>query len=140
MKLELWSDGAARPTNPGPGGIGAIGYNEEGEVVVEISEHLDWTTNNMAEYKAANAALKAAIDLSADDVVLRVDSKLVVEQFHRRWRCKSDELVPLLARMWGYAKRFKSCKVVWTPREKNREADGLSVAGAYPWPEEEEAS
>ncbi len=139
MTLQLWSDGAVRPTNPGPGGIGVIGYDGD-EVVIEIAEYIGWATNNIAEYKAAIAALKAAIDLGAEDVVLHVDSSLVVEQFHRRWKTNDRNLVPLLNRLRGLSHRFKTCKVEWVPREQNREADGLSVAGSYPPPEDEEVA
>ena len=128
--LELWTDGAARPTNPGPAGIGIVG-KVAGRTVFEIAQYIGRTTNNVAEYKAAVEGFRRAVDLEAKHVVLHSDSKMLVDQFHNRIQCRDEGLKPLLGRLRGLAQRFESVKVEWIPREQNREADGLSVAGAY---------
>jgi ribonuclease HI len=128
--LHLWTDGAARPTNPGPAGIGIVG-KIGGRTVIEVSEYIGRTTNNVAEYLGAVTALQRAIDIGAKDVILHTDSALVSKQYHGDWQCKVESLQPLLGRLRGLAKRFDSIDIRWIPREKNREADGLSVAGAY---------
>ena len=128
--LYIWTDGAARPTNPGPAGIGVVAKIGS-HIVFEIAEHIGHTTNNVAEYMAAVTALRRAIDLGARRIMLHSDSKLVVNQFNGEWRCNDESLKPLLGRLRGLAERFDEFKIVWIPREQNREADGLSVAGAY---------
>jgi ribonuclease HI len=128
--LEMWTDGAARPTNPGPAGIGVVG-KLDGRVVIEVAEHIGRTTNNVAEYLAAVTALKRAIDIGVKRVHLHSDSKLVVNQFSGEWACKDDSLMPLLGRLRGLAQRFDEFTITWISRRLNREADGLSVAGAY---------
>lgn len=128
--LELWTDGAARPTNPGPAGIGIVG-KVAGRTVIEVAQYIGKTSNNVAEYKAVVEALRRAIDLGASKVILYTDSKLIVTQYTGEAQCRTDTLVPLLGRVKGLASRFESFKIKWIPREKNREADGLSVAGAY---------
>jgi probable phosphoglycerate mutase len=45
-------------------------------------------TNNVAEYSGLVAGLKAAADLGAVEVEVRMDSKLVVEQMSGRWQIK----------------------------------------------------
>jgi len=130
--LLMWSDGAARPTNPGPAGIGVIARREGVEApILEVAEYIGRTTNNVAEYLAAVTALRRAVDIGATNVILHCDSKLVVNQFKGAWQCRDQSLIPLLGRLRGLSQRFDTCEVRWIPREKNREADGLSVAGAY---------
>lgn len=128
--LEIWTDGAARPTNPGPAGIGIVG-KVAGRTVLEIAQYIGRTTNNVAEYKAAVEGLRRAIDLGARKVILHSDSKLVVNQFLGVYRTNDQSLVPLLGRLRGLASRFETFEIKWIPRAENREADGLSVAGAY---------
>src|SRR4029453_12116186 len=59
QSLLVWSDGAARG-NPGPAGIGALVQATDGTVVAEVSEGIGVATNNVAEYRAALAGLRAA--------------------------------------------------------------------------------
>jgi len=128
--LMLWTDGAARPTNPGPAGIGVVG-KMNGRVVIEVSEYIGRTSNNVAEYMAAVTALRRAVDLGVKKVKLHCDSQLVVNQYTGKYECNTDTLQPLLGRLRGLAERFDYFEVQWISRKENREADGLSVAGAY---------
>ena len=56
-KYIIYTDGGARG-NPGPAGIGAVVYDEEKNIIAEISEYIGITTNNQAEYKALIAFWK----------------------------------------------------------------------------------
>ena len=51
----------------------------------------------MAEYSGLIAGLRAAADLGAVEVEVRMDSKLVVEQMSGRWQIKHPGLRPLAA-------------------------------------------
>jgi len=75
----VWSDGAARG-NPGPAGAGALVTDADGGVLAEIAEGLGVATNNVAEYTAAILGLERAAELGAADVLLRSDSRLLIEQ------------------------------------------------------------
>jgi len=126
--IEIWTDGAAEPTNPGPAAIGAYGARGE-DIIFEISLQIGWATNNVAEYKAAIAALCVAQSHFRFDekpeAVLRTDSRLVVEQFNGRWKCRSDHLKELL----DLLRRVSSgmdVTMLWIPREENELADYLS--------------
>src|SRR6266571_110592 len=70
MRLIAYSDGASRG-NPGPAAIGALVLGEDGQPLAEISRHIGRGTNNEAEYRAAIAAVEAAMALGARSVELR---------------------------------------------------------------------
>jgi ribonuclease HI len=126
--LELWTDGAARP-NKGPAGIGVVG-KIEGRSAFEFVEHIGRSTNNAAEYTAVIQALQHAIDIEARRVLVRVDSMVVFCQYRNEWRCREQSLIELLGRVRDLASEFEEFEILRVPREENREADKLSVAGA----------
>jgi probable phosphoglycerate mutase len=120
------ADGGARG-NPGPAGYGAVVRDADtGEVLVERSEAIGVATNNVAEYSGLIAGLKAAADLGAAEVEVRMDSKLVVEQMAGRWQIKNAGLRPLAAEAARLIRRFDSVAFGWIPRERNAAADRLA--------------
>lgn len=120
------ADGGSRG-NPGPAGYGAVVRDAAtGEVLAEVSEGLGTTTNNVAEYSALIAGLRAAAELAAEAADVRLDSKLVVEQMSGRWRVKQDHLQPLAAQAAGLARRFDKITYTWVPRAANAHADRLA--------------
>ncbi len=71
-------------------------------------------------------ALKLARRLGAERVDLLLDSKLIVEQLHGRWRVKDAKLAPLHAEakaMLGGLTRWSANHV---PRAQNSTADRLA--------------
>ncbi len=122
-KAEIFSDGASSG-NPGPAGIGAV--IRLGDDVYKISESIGIATNNVAEYKALIAGLKKAIDLGAEDIVVAVDSELLVKQVNGQYRVKNKGLLPLFAEVVHLLKKFKCYNIYHVPREKNKEADELA--------------
>ena len=124
-KLIIYTDGGARG-NPGPAGIGAVIYDEQGDMVAEISEYIGETTNNQAEYRAVVAAIKKAGELKADELTFYLDSELVVKQLNREYKVKNKELAPLFVRIYNAVLSFKKVKFIHIPREKNQAADKLA--------------
>ncbi len=97
-KLELYTDGATRPTNPGPSGYGAALFRDDELIAVSSGYLGDSVTNNQAEYAAFVVGLVLAGDqLGPDDkqITVRTDSMLVVQQVRGNWRLSSDKLLPL---------------------------------------------
>lgn len=98
----LRADGAARG-NPGPASAGAAlialsrtdAYSPRAIPDASVSEYLGVQTNNVAEYTAVVRGLELARELGARRVELLLDSKLIVEQVHGRWRIKDLKLQPL---------------------------------------------
>ena len=89
-KLIIHTDGGARG-NPGPAGIGAVIYDEEKNVVAEISRYIGETTNNQAEYRAVLAAIEKAKDFKPEEINFFLDSELVVKQLNREYKVKNKE-------------------------------------------------
>ncbi|MCX5125492.1 bifunctional RNase H/acid phosphatase [Streptomyces sp. NBC_00347] len=125
-KFVVEADGGSRG-NPGPAGYGSVVLDPAtGETLAERAEYIGVATNNVAEYKGLIAGLKAARELDPDAVVLvRMDSKLVVEQMSGRWKIKHPDMKPLAAEA---AKILPRAQVTyeWIPREKNKHADRLA--------------
>ncbi len=125
MKLSIYTDGGARG-NPGPAGIGAIAYDEDKNIVFEISEYIGETTNNQAEYKALLAGIKKAEELKVDEVDFFLDSELVVKQLKREYKVKNKDLAPLFVQIYNATLSFKKVTFTHVRREFNKEADKLA--------------
>jgi probable phosphoglycerate mutase len=130
-RLVIEADGGSRG-NPGVAGYGALVRDAEtGHVLIEMAEPLGQQSNNVAEYSALVAGLRAAIDLdAAADIVARMDSKLVVEQMSGRWKIKHEDMRRLALEARGLCDEIRaaggSISFEWIPREKNKAADALS--------------
>jgi ribonuclease HI len=128
------TDGAARG-NPGPASLGAALFRLDRHDArhplatpdATISEYLGIQTNNVAEYTGVLRAVILARDLGAARAELLLDSNLIVEQLHGRWRVKDAKLRPLWAEILRVLRLFESG---WTAahvrREQNTIADRLA--------------
>jgi ribonuclease HI len=130
--LIVSCDGAARG-NPGPAGAGAVLTTPDGAVVAEIAEGLGEATNNVAEYTAAIRGLERAAELGADEVTLRSDSQLLVNQLLGRYRVRTAHLVPLYERALALSGGFRRVRFEHVPRERNRAADRLANRAVDAW-------
>jgi ribonuclease HI len=124
-QVIAYADGASRG-NPGPAAIGAVLLDEEGRELHRSARRLGRATNNQAEYRAAIAALEAALGLGASGVELRVDSELLVRQLSGRYKVRNPRLIPLYKRVLGLRSRFVSFTVRHVSRAENRVADALA--------------
>jgi ribonuclease HI len=131
-RLIVHTDGAARG-NPGPAGIGVVVTDASGRTVREIAEGIGPATNNVAEYRAAIAGLRAAADRGARVVLLRSDSRLLIEQLAGRFRVRNPTLQRLHEEARAEMKRFRDVGLEHVPRERNAEADRLANAGIEEW-------
>lgn len=126
VRFVVEADGGSRG-NPGPAGYGAVVLDPAtGETLAERAEYIGVATNNVAEYKGLIAGLKAARDLASDaEVLVRMDSKLVVEQMSGRWKIKHPDMKPLAAEAATILPRSQ-VTYEWIPRERNKHADRLA--------------
>src|SRR6266511_2461639 len=97
-------------------------------------------TNNVAEYTAALEGLKRARELGSTDVVLRSDSKLLIEQLSGRFRVKNPTLQRLHTDVRATARPFATISYERDPGEANKEADRMANRGVDEWLAEEGAS
>ena len=121
----LHADGAARG-NPGPAGAGAVLLDPDGNVVAELGRALGRATNNVAEYSALVMGLEDARRRGVEDLVVRLDSELVVRQLRGQYRVRHPGLRPLARRALGLLGEFRSVRVEHVPRERNAHADRLA--------------
>lgn len=131
-RLIVACDGAARG-NPGPAGIGVHITTQDGRTVAEIARGIGIATNNVAEYTAAIDGLARAAELGATHVLLRSDSRLLIEQLAGRFRVKNPTLQRLYAQVRALTKSFRSIEYLHVPREQNKEADRLANVGVDGW-------
>lgn len=132
-KIYLNTDGGSRG-NPGPAAIGAIFFDENGEVLHRYKKFIGAGTNNDAEYQAILEALKIVsksqwfkeCDSHNHEVVCRLDSQLVVEQLNGNYKIKQPHIL-------SYVEQIKetitgqnlNVSFSHIPREQNKEADKL---------------
>jgi broad specificity phosphatase PhoE/ribonuclease HI len=124
--LIIEADGGSRG-NPGLAGSGACVLDADtGEIVLEISKFIGIATNNVAEYIALVVGLEGAFGLNPDArVLVRMDSKLVIEQMAGRWKIKHPDMQQLGARVQQIV-AGKQIRWQWIPREENSRADALA--------------
>jgi ribonuclease HI len=126
-EVLMFCDGGSRG-NPGPSAIGAVVFdpsNDPPTVLAEVSEYIGVTTNNVAEYKAMIAGLEAAARFSPRRVLVRADSKLVIEQVKGTWKVKQPHLQPLRAEARRLVDEFEQTDLRHVPRAQNAAADAL---------------
>src|SRR5664280_2940838 len=133
-RLVVEADGGSRG-NPGVAGYGALVRDRgSGRLLAERAAPLGKKSNNVAEYTGLVEGLKAAyaIDPGAE-ILVRMDSKLVVEQMSGRWKSKHEDMrrLALEARevCRSLASHGGSVVFEWIPRENNKDADALSNKG-----------
>lgn len=125
-RVVVEADGGSRG-NPGPAGYGAVVRDAaSGAVLAERAAGVGRATNNVAEYGGLIAGLQAALELGADDVDVRMDSKLVVEQMSGRWQVKHPAMKPLAREAGELVRQLGSVRFTWIPRAQNGHADRLA--------------
>ena len=126
MRVIVEADGGSRG-NPGPAGYGAVVRDADtGQVLREVADGIGVASNNVAEYRGLIAGLTAAIDIGADDVEVRMDSLLVVNQMKGEWKVKHEAMKPLASEAAALVRRLPSVRFQHVPRAQNAYADRLA--------------
>ena len=117
------ADGGSRG-NPGKAAYGAVIY-ENDRMVKEIGQFIGQASNNVAEYEGLIAGLKAVNEIDpAATILVKMDSKLVVEQMSGRWKVKHPNMQKLAKQAFA-AHDPKLVSYQWIPREENSHADSI---------------
>jgi ribonuclease HI len=106
---------------------------EKGRTVAEIAEGIGPATNNVAEYRAAIEGLRMAEKKRAKQVLLRSDSRLLVEQLAGRFRVKNPTLQRLHTEARKLIRQFDKVDLEHVPREENADADRLANEAVDAW-------
>jgi probable phosphoglycerate mutase len=119
----ITADGGSRG-NPGPAAFGAVVY-ENDKIVKEVGAAIGVASNNVAEYQGLIAGLKAANEIDPKATILvKMDSKLVVEQMSGRWKVKHPNMKELAKQAFA-THDPKLVSYQWIPREENSHADSI---------------
>ena len=124
-QVQLWTDGGSRG-NPGQAAIGVIIKDQQGAVLWQEGRYLGQPiSNNQAEYQALYAGVLKAKDLGAQNLEGFLDSKLVVEQVHGRYKVKDAGLYQWWLQVQTALQGFEAWQLSYVPRAQNAAADGL---------------
>jgi len=121
---HVYFDGASRG-NPGPAAVGWAIVTSDG-IVAEGGQRIGETTNNRAEYEALIGGLTAAVEYGLDEVDVRGDSQLVVEQVRGAWDTNDPALRERRVRARELLDRFDRWSLEHVPRELNERADEMA--------------
>lgn len=150
--FEAWFDGCCEPTNPGGHAAYGAVVQKDKHTVFSEGEYVcsgPTASNNVAEYAGMLSVLRwidANAGEAAEQITIRGDSKLVINQLSGAWntnctkcgkplkRCFCGEKSPglyypfyLQARdLFDVLKKRHKIKLVWVPREQNSICDVLS--------------
>ena len=113
----------------------AIAYSEQPVTVDPGKFRIYWQpigdrTNNEAEYYALLKALVLIAGMWADkstgkvpaaigEILVRSDSKLVVNQVGGEWRVEDPKLIELSSKARDSIRKLGSVRLEWVPREEN---------------------
>jgi broad specificity phosphatase PhoE/ribonuclease HI len=126
LRVIVEADGGSRG-NPGPAGYGAVVRDADtGQVLREVAAGIGVASNNVAEYRGVIAGLTAALDLGADEVDVRMDSLLVVNQMKGDWKVKHEAMKPLASEAASLVRRLPVVRFQHVRRELNSHADRLA--------------
>lgn len=125
LRLVALTDGASRG-NPGEAACGVIITDTKGEELLRRAKRLGVTTNNVAEYQGVIFGLELAGQLNATEIVLKLDSELVVRQLNGEYKVRHEALKPLFQRTKEMMRQFDNVDFVHVPREETRAADKLA--------------
>uniref|UniRef100_M1DB97 RNase H family protein n=1 Tax=Solanum tuberosum TaxID=4113 RepID=M1DB97_SOLTU len=122
--VKINTDGSAL-INPGRIGAGGIIRNQDGEMILAFATPLGEGSNNLAELRAAVFGMSWLIHLGYKNVILEVDSQLLVDWITLKakppWSINTQ--LQQLQRLINQTNNFRSKH---TLREANNVADSLS--------------
>ena len=126
-RVVAYIDGGARG-NPGPAGFGVRIEESDGTLIEEFAESIGVATNNVAEYRALLAALEWARRHGRDQLHVRSDSLLLVQQMLGNYKVKNAGLQPLHAKARMLAHEIGRVTFEHVGRSLNAHADRLANA------------
>ena len=84
-------------------------------------------SNNKAEYKALLAELRDVLDLGLQDMVVYLDSRLIVNQVEGSFEAKDPWMIDYLRLVKQTMSLFQEVRLIQIAREQNRHADSLAT-------------
>ena len=120
----LYFDGCCKG-NPGQGGSGAVIYDKS-KIIWSDSLLLGDTTNNRAEYNGLILGLTEAKKRGIKDLIVKGDSKLVIEQMSGKYKVRSKHLELLYNSAKNIISEFNTVTFIHIKRTENKYADKMA--------------
>jgi ribonuclease HI len=83
-------------------------------------------TNNLAEYEVVRRGMELLSKARAEAVEVFGDSKLVISQLMKEYRCESESLFPLWMQCRELMTQFRYINYYWIPSSQSAEANDLA--------------
>ena len=128
-------DGASRG-NPGLTGAGFVIW-EGNNKIYEGSQFLsENATNNYAEYMSIILAIKKCNEQKIKNIIVKGDSKLVIQQIQGNYKVNSPILKPLYDIATVEIQKLNFIKLIHIKRQLNKDADALANLAIDNWQKE----
>ena len=88
-------------------GIGAVLISVSGQHFPATAKLRFRFTNNMAEYEACFLAIRMALDMNIQELLIIGDSDLLIHQVQEEWAVKNPKILPYVQLVWRLCKRFR---------------------------------
>jgi ribonuclease HI len=121
---QIYCDGASR-SNPGESSVG-ISISKDNEEIDTIKKRIGIATNNVAEYLGLIEALQYCIENNIMEVVIYLDSLLVVNQVNLEYKVKSKKLQEYYNLAIDLINKINNIEINHVRREFNKRADQLA--------------
>ena len=123
-------DGASRQTGVGIG----LQLNSSGGDKIEQAVRLGFSASkNESEYEVILAEVELAVVISADKLIIRSDSQLVVGQVNVEYEFKGPRMAKYVTLVKQRLASFSTWKLEHVPRDCNEREDALaSVVASLP--------
>ncbi|XP_075086220.1 uncharacterized protein LOC142168942 [Nicotiana tabacum] len=121
----LYTDGS---TNVKGGGLGICLISPSGEIVKQAIKY-DPITNNEVEYEAVIAGLELTKGMGIDQIEIKSDSQLVINQIQGNYVAR-EILQQYLEKVQNLLHQFRVWKAIHITREENAEIDALANLGS----------
>jgi ribonuclease HI len=121
---QIYCDGASR-SNPGEASVG-ISILKDNEEIDTIKKRIGIATNNVAEYLGLIEALQYCIENNIMEVVIYLDSLLVVNQVNLEYKVKSKKLQEYYNLAIDLINQINNIEINHVRREFNKRADQLA--------------
>jgi ribonuclease H / adenosylcobalamin/alpha-ribazole phosphatase len=120
-KIIINCDGGSR-SNPGPAGIGVVVQDEAGAELELYKEFIGINTSNVAEYRALIKSLELARKYTSKEVLVYMDSELVIRQMNGEYKVKAVHLRELHLKVRKLEAQFEKVTYEWIPRAVGAQA------------------
>jgi ribonuclease HI len=123
--LILRTDGAARG-NPGPAAAGVVIELPNGDEIGCSKYYLGILTNNQAEYRALILGLTEILRYQPSEILVYMDSELVVRQMNGQYRVKEESLRETYYKAQLLVRQLPKVTIQHVRRSQNARADKLA--------------